>query len=127
MGLAFRECDARWSYSGFNDFRKKLARATGDESCLAYADAIERDRKLWDQGEYVQTTALVNVTHPLKDLLMHSDCDGELTWEQCEALAPEIEKIVTEWPEHDYDRIQALELVRGMRQAVKDKGQITFA
>jgi len=69
MGLNFsistRSSNAAWSYSGFGNFRRKLA-----EEIRIDLNAMEGfgGKTKWD-----------TVKDPIKYLLNHSDCDGHLT------------------------------------------------
>lgn len=56
-----------WSYGGFSEFRRRIARAIGlnlDEMCGFYGNTP------WPE-------------HPLVPFLHHSDCDGELSAKEC--------------------------------------------
>jgi hypothetical protein len=164
MGLALRvdgNTYAEWSYSGYGEFRKKIATQVGidlyqmdgfhnvDKSVLpirffstwdrtakdweAYREAIEADlsqeKISWD-----------TVDDPIKILLNHSDCEGQIPADQCEVLADRLEEIIKDWPErlrlktdpfwqdrgypaemnlNDHDTTHARGLVAGLREAAK--------
>lgn len=103
MGLDFSHCDAHWSYSGFHRFRCKLAKEIGIDldSMKGFGGKIS-----WDK-----------IKDPIKPLLNHSDCDGELTSEECREVAPRLRELVKDWPDDDYDKQKALELADGMEFA----------
>jgi len=63
---------------------------------------------------------------PLVYLLHHSDCDGELTPEQCRAVAPALRKAVEQWPEDDWDRRKFLQLADGMDAAAEAGEPLEF-
>lgn len=112
MGIDFSHCEARWAYSGFHRFRTRLAEKVGlkdFETITSTKDkrfnAIKKD--------------------PIVYLLAHSDCDGYLTPTQCKKLAPRLSELVKDWTD-DYDREQALELVKGMKSAAKKKQKLKF-
>lgn len=162
MGLALsvdgKTC-ARWSYSGFDSFRSKVAEECGIElrkmegfpdfdktkmykdgvyqtgGYEAYRDAIFADAKKtkisWD-----------TINDPIKHLLYHSDCDGEIAPEFCGIIADRLEEVIISWPEElvakstnpeqsvsmgypaemtfdNYDKVQARGLIEGLRKAVK--------
>lgn len=119
MGIAFSRSTAHWSYSGFDRFRQRLSLAIGVDRDAAN-DAI-RDggmaawNKVWDA-----------VHDPIKDLLLHSDCDGELTPEQCAVIAPRLRQLVAAWPAHDMDKREALLLARGMDTCRKRGENLEF-
>ena len=108
MGLDFSHCDAHWSYSGFGRFRARLAAGIGVR--LGKMEGFGGSGS-WDE-----------VDDPIKALLHHSDCDGELTAEECALVYPRLEELVSGWlgsnEEEDYDRHMGLELVEGMKKAV---------
>lgn len=157
LGLSVNgESVAHWSYSGFNEFRTKVAAAIGinlrkmqgfsdvDRSLLeksweSYRQAIEEDTKKekisWD-----------TVDDPIKHLLHHSDCEGEIAAEYCGVIADRLEEIIKDWPTKivlhpdpfwqdrsfwrdcgypaemvldDYDYTQANSLIAGLRKAVE--------
>lgn len=55
-------------------------------------------------------------------LLYHSDCDGELRWEDCNAIADELEKLKMpeEW------LVDTDQFVAGLRAAAKAKENVNF-
>lgn len=103
MGLNFSHSDAQWSYSGFARFRERLAQEIGLE--LKKMQGFG-GTKLWS-----------DVTDPLRWLLDHSDCDGEITARRCGLIAPRLREVVSRWPADDYDRQTALDLAFGMCEA----------
>lgn len=162
MGLALRvdgNTYAEWSYSGYGEFRKKIAAQVGidlyqmdgfhnvDKSVLsiqgweAYREAIEADlsqeKISWD-----------TVGDPIKILLNHSDCEGQIPSDQCEVLADRLEEIIKDWPErvrlktdpfwqergypaemnlNDHDTTHARGLVEGLREAAKIGKPLEFS
>jgi len=162
MGLALRvdgNTYAEWAYSGYGQFRKKIAAQVGidlhqmegfhnvDKSILsiqgweAYREAIETDlsqeKISWD-----------TVNDPIKILLNHSDCEGEIPAEDCKVLADRLEQIIKEWPERvklktdpfwqdrgypaeldldAYDTTQAKGLIAGLREAAKIGKPVEFS
>lgn len=122
MGLDFSHGDAHWSYSGFHRFRCKLARAINID--LEEMDGFAREPLLGCivEGKPWPDTEI----DPLIALLNHSDCDGELTPDQCKSIAPRLREIVEQFPADDYDRQQALMLADGMDEAVQENELLEF-
>lgn len=85
MGIDFTHTSAQWSYTGFGAFRRALALFEGFELDDMKGFGGDRD---WD-----------TVTTDLVPLLNHSDCDGELTPDECRRVAPRLRQVVDElWP-----------------------------
>jgi len=112
MGLGFTRGNAHWSYGGFMTFRRRLAESIG----FVLGD-------MYGFGGDIQ---FCTINDPIVPLLDHSDCEGLLTAEQCQTIAPRLAEIVKDWPDDDYDKINALELVEGMKQAVEDDTSLIF-
>lgn len=119
MGLDFSHGDAHWAYSGFGRFREKLARAEGfnlnDMEGFRRSHEPPRPMRSWD-----------TVTTDLKPLLDHSDCDGELTSEECKQVAPRLKEIIADWPLEDYDRRSGLDLVAAMEYCAEHGETLEF-
>lgn len=115
MGLDFSHCDARWGYIGFHRFRLKLARAAG--YTIVKGDSLMGPMEVWESED----------DQPLDPLLYHSDCDGIISPEDCAKVAPALEAAVKDWPEDDYDRVNALRLAEGMRLAAAKGEDLAFA
>jgi len=105
MGLGFMiqradfdSCNAGWSYSGFYAFRQRLAEQ------IFGADISD----LWRDKPGLFRN------HPLNALLDHSDCGGELSYDQCRIIAPALREAIQDWPLDDFDRINAIQLAEGM-------------
>lgn len=113
MGLDFSHGSAHWAYSGFMRFWEMLAREEGFE--LREMQGYHGDRA-WDT---VQTD--------LEPLLNHSDCDGELTPQECAQVAPRLREILAKWKEErthdladdDYDVYAGLALCDAMEQCAE--------
>lgn len=103
---AAADVHVRMSYSGFNALRQALAVRIGID--LGKMRGWGGDREWGD------------IMDPLVDLLTHSDCDGRLTWQQCERVAP---------------RLRALQSAHGMcgpvaaimERCARDKRDLIFA
>jgi len=122
MGLDFDvaggykgEC-ARWGYSGFNRFRRAIASAAGINLDSMYGF---NGSESWDKFK----------DEPLVPLLNHSDCDGELTPEECAKVAPRLKELLAKLPDtpaYDYDRCQGAHLVAMMEHSAKVGKPIIF-
>lgn len=129
MGLDFSHGKARWSYSGFMRFRQKLAKAEGLnlDDMEGYAD--NRFGRLLRADESPAPDHAVSwdtTDTPLRPLLDHSDCDGELTPAECAQVAPRLKEIVSDWPIGDYDRNAALSLVAAMEYCAEHGENLEF-
>ena len=105
MGLDFSHCSAMWSYSGFNEFRERLLK----ETHYTWAD-IATDKS----------------TDVLFVLLNHSNCEGYIESSDCLPLAERLSSIVKLWPPDDWDRHEALQLVKGLRLAAGNGEKLEF-
>lgn len=115
MGLDFDGADAHWSYSGFNRFREKVASSIGINLNEMYGFGGPKDWKA--------------VKHPLKALLYHSDCDGNLSPKQCALVAPALRLVIKKWEkniENAHDISQGLKLARGMFHCAKKNKSLRF-
>ena len=81
--------------------------------------------KCWDEHEHI-AISWDNVKDPITPLLNHSDCDGELTPEECRTVAPRLRELVANWKEDDYDKAKAIELAEGMELAAKNNELLEF-
>jgi hypothetical protein len=113
--LAFGE-RAHWSYSGFHAFRKRLAAAIGIKLEEMAGFAQNKAGQPWNQWD----------GHPLLPLLIHSDCDGELSPAQCGLVAFGLNDIIHAWPEDDYDKIEAKKLFRHLVKCLESGRALEF-
>lgn len=102
---------AHWAYGGFMRFRKKLASEIGIN--MDEMTGFGGERK-WD-----------NIQDNIKPLLDHSDCDGELSPEECQQVSSRLKELVKEWDD-DYDKQQALILARNMEECNKLDTELIF-
>jgi len=112
VGLNFREGDARWSYSGFNRFRTKLASQIG----------ITLDKMQGFDGE----NSWDFETDDIIPLLNHSDYDGELTVKECKKVWPRLKELIEDWDGDNYDKINALRLIEDMKGTIKNNEPLEF-
>ena len=117
MGLDFSHTNAHWSYSGFMRFRVRLTAEIGIDLKKMIGFNKENDFKSlsWEK-----------VTDPIKYLLDHSDCDGDLSPELCSKIAPRLRELVSSWDDDDYDKEQALLLAEGMDLAFINNERLQF-
>lgn len=152
MGLGLsvngKSCGS-WSYSGFMEFRKKIAARAGIElnnmegfsavdKSILYEQGFSAYRKACEEEDLSQKISWDTISDPIKTLLCHSDCDGEIRPEDCAFLADRLEEIIKDWPKEthleppeswqtigypshmifaDYDFQQATRLIAGLREA----------
>jgi len=57
---------------------------------------------------------------------MHSDCDGELSPEDCAQVAPRLLELIKNWPDDDYDKREARVLAEGMLECAEAKEALEF-
>lgn len=118
MGLDFSHGGASWSYSGFNRFRERL---------MQHAGLGELRDRVGFGGDVPFTE-----DHPLIPLLDHSDCDGELSVDECLMAAPALVEAITHMesdqrdPDHEYDRRMGLRLAAGMLLAASERKPLEF-
>ncbi len=126
MGLDFSHTEAHWSYGGFGRFREALAEHEGFKLnemhgfCAPWrGDGPEaHPNRSWDE-----------IASPLKPLLNHSDCDGDLSPEECAQIAPRLREVVDAiWPEggDGYDREHGLLLAEGLELAASEGERFEF-
>ena len=118
MGLNFSHTDAQWSMRGFHEFRTRIAEDIGID--LNAMDMFTTNGKSWD-----------TVTDPIKPLLAHSDCDGELTPLECATVAPRLRELVQAWndPLKDltgHGKTNGLKLAEGMEKAAASGQPLKF-
>lgn len=104
---------AQWSYGGFNEFRRRLAKAAGIS--------------LGDMRGFGGKKGWTKVEDPIKLLLNHSDCDGILSSNHCAKVEPRLRKLVARWPRGDYDKQNALSLADGMKRCADNKMVLEFS
>ena len=113
MGLDFNVGEAHWSYPGFMAFREKVAKE------------IDLDLHLMS-GYHVNGVAWDILDDPIKLLLNHSDCDGRLQPHECQAVAKRLLEIIEHWPDDDWDKARAIELIDGMNECVEQDIDLIF-
>jgi hypothetical protein len=107
---------ARWSYTGFGQFRAKLAIVEG--FFLDDMEGFTEDGRSWDL-----------ITTPLKPLLNHSDCDGEMTPAEAAEVWPRLEEIAEQWSaegELDWNLSGMRALIDLLRYAAENETLVLF-
>jgi hypothetical protein len=122
MGLNFKFIDgeyskAAWSYSGFHEFRIRLARQIGID--LDNMKGFGGEKRSWD-----------TVNDPIKPFLNHSDCDGTLSPKDCAQIAPRLKELLAQWEPIDADAEHGIRhgaiLVRDMETCAKTGQSFIF-
>jgi hypothetical protein len=111
MGLDVSHGNFSMSYGSFNILRTKICSSLGLEMNSFKGFGGFRDWK--------------ELKSPIKPLLNHSDCDGNLTVAEMEAMIPELERLVGLW-EPTYFKSCLIELIDSMKIAVNDKEPLEF-
>ncbi len=152
MGLDLTHDCWHGAYSAFHRWRQKIAYAAGMPP-LDLMDGmfthLEDGRDLPTlycqkdlNGEYphriLKIDALLPILwsslkpDPLHTLLHHSDCDGELAWEDCAAIADRLEELLPELPDvEDHGHIgnwrdKTSKFIDGLRDAASRKENVLF-
>ena len=109
MGLRIGK--ATWSYSGFNNFRARLARKIeiNLDQMIGFGGATK-----WPRKDIIE------------HLLNHSDCDGIITPNVCIKLAPRLKELINDWDDKDYDKIMGLRLAKEMEKAAITNKNLEF-
>lgn len=111
MGLDFAQSEAHWSYSGFNRFRRRLAKADGYD--------LDEMWELEDSGKKSFKDL------PMHDFYFHSDCDGKLTVEQMRVILPRFRELL-KMIEDDYDVWEGNILADDMENCILDGEELEF-
>lgn len=112
MGLDFSHGDAHWGYSGFNIFREKLAHEIGMD--------------LRTMEGFNGNIPFSKYNDDILPLLDHSDCDGELTVDECIKIVPRLREIIGKWSDDDRDKTRAMALADGMEEAINENEIFEF-
>lgn len=135
MGLGFNHrtadsdwstCCPHWAFDGFGLFRRRLAEAEGLD-----LEEMQGYGKYNEFGNHVPgARSWDEIDTPLKPLLDHSDCDGELTPEECAQVFPRLRKILEGWdlddPGFHYDYRSGLRLADCMEACTKAGEKLEF-
>ena len=111
MGRAASQGRFIMSYSSFNEFREKIAKSIGFDMNEFQGFGGKRS---WNE-----------MKSPIKALINHSDCAGDLTVEEMKPLIPELEKVLLTW-EDSWFKTCLAELIESMQLAIKSKQPLEF-
>lgn len=122
--LTYSICPS-WSYSGFMRFRDRLLYGFGMNVHQLYeSHSIKLNAAQPLDGPWSK------VPQGLYPLINHSDCDGDLSPENCELVADAMEPIVRAWnageTDEGYDRMMGLRMVSLMRIASQYSKRLEF-
>jgi hypothetical protein len=120
MWLNFSNCDAEWSYGGFHRFRKRIAEKIGVN--LDVMDGFGGH----PLSESIGSISWDTVEDEIKLFLNHSDCDGDLSPEECSKIIPRLEFLISEFESTDYDKINAIKLIDCMKGCVANGESLIF-
>ncbi|MDA8205200.1 MAG: hypothetical protein M0Z36_03960 [Thermaerobacter sp.] len=112
MGLDFSHCDASWSYTNFHEFRSELAEMVGID--------------LSTMEGFGGTRSFDELHDDIKPLLDLSDCDGELSPDDCQRVANRLEELIAKAGEEWHHRSKGLLLVEGLRDAASHREHFLF-
>lgn len=155
MGLDITHDTWHGAYSAFHRWRKEIAKPLGipldlmegfyptDENGYSHPLALVKIvcKNSFDQMSIGQLDRhlenfplLWDAFKPcaLHELLYHSDCDGEIAWEKCAAIADELEALLPELPKEDLGghigdmQNKTIAFIKGLRLAHSKKENIQF-
>lgn len=116
MGVDFwflKHSDVYMSYTTFHQIRKTLAQGIG--------------MNLDEMKGYGGSGKWEDWNDDLIPLLNHSDCEGQLTWKECQRIYPRLREIANRvhW-ENEGDKELALNLADVMEECAKKKMYLEF-
>lgn len=127
-------------YSAFMRWRKMIAHAAGlpplelmegfymppdnGLSCLYHGPQSGKDGWLNDLTRSLPLKWDCLKPSPLHLLLSHSDCDGNLRWQDCNAIADSLEALEVDWD--DWLAVKTAAFIDGLRRAAKSKENVDF-
>lgn len=151
MGLDISHDCWHGAYSAFMRWRKMIARAAGLPPLelmegffnpnevlenpffmpLTYGDETTKSR-LKDLAGYLPISWECLKPNPLYILLHHSDCEGEIGWEDCIWIAKELENLMQNIPDEDGGghignyKEKTQKFIDGLKLASSQKENIKF-
>lgn len=147
MGLDTSHDAWHGAYSAFMRWRQEIARAAGLPPLVlmeGFFQAEQCGRALWTKGQRGENPMLDAVKaqlpikwsclkpSPLHTLLHHSDCDGEISWKDCGAIAAALEKLLPNLPKGDAGghigdfRDKTKTFIKGLRKANNAREALVF-
>jgi hypothetical protein len=112
MGLNFKGSDASWSYSGFNEFRRRLGNEIGIDL-----------KKMAGFGGVIPWNTIKD---PLVPFLNHSDCEGHLSAGKLKRIVPRLQEIINKWDRGDWDRARTQSLIQRMEECIEEGIPLIF-
>lgn len=117
MGLDTTHDCFHGPYSAFDRFRVQLAKAIGID--LHEMEGFTADGKSWD-----------DVKHGIVPLLIHSDCDGELTVEECKQIVEGLNELIPNLHDNEYlphsTKKRAIQFRDGCLKAIEKNENVAF-
>ena len=122
MGIGFHikdyDCKARWSYTGFHRFRKRVAQSLGLTLEIdSDFNWVTQDWIKWDKDWLL--------------FLTHSDCSGIFTFSQCGRISEKLKLVIDTWQPKDlqesYDIEHGMKLVEAMQYCKANKKKIRLS
>lgn len=150
MGLDTSHGCWHGAYSAFMTWRRELAKAAGlppldlmegfyvplgakgGLPTLYYGFRNEGDNYLEDLDSRLPISWNCLKPNPLHILLNHSDCDGELSWEDCSAIAASLEELLPKLPKGDCPghignwKDKTKTFIDGLRDAYSKQENVNF-
>jgi hypothetical protein len=96
--------DVGFSYSGFNDFRHRIARSIGLKDVYSWANGTrEQKTDMYLSGRYKE----IESSHPIYPLIEHNDNEGDLGPDDCGQVGAYLKTLIPEWEkelDQEYDK-----------------------
>ncbi|SRR5216684_1675225 len=89
------EIKCHFSYSGFYNFRKSIAKSLGFE--LERMEGYSLKHPINEEYIMLGNISWNNIKSPLKYFLNHSDSEGCLSAKNCEIILPQLKVIIFQW------------------------------
>lgn len=111
MSISFHPGDATWHYSGFEQFRRRLAAIEGIDFARMEGEGCPNTDDMGSVWE--------DVDSDLAPLLgIDIDRSGFLDRWDCKQVSRRLREIITDWP-NDHDKRQAEKMIAGMEHVVQ--------
>lgn len=136
MGINFSvqdsdyEITSQWSYSGFMDFRKRIAKSINID--LEEMEGFSKKHPVDPEYRKIGTYPWEKIKSPIKHFLNHSDHEGHLNWKHCLLIASQLKVILLLWENNgyyddcEYDATNGLILVAAMEYCHFNKKNLIF-
>ena len=135
MGLDCSHNAWHGAYSAFMTWRRKLAEIAGLPP-LDLMEGFYPSLSVYKIPEFIEENLPIKwdclKPSPLHELLYHSDCDGYIPSENCNAIADELEKLLPLLPEEDHFghignwRQKTETFIQGLRKAAESGEDLHF-